>query len=163
MSDIDEVTHLEDLERSFWLVALPPQGTDKADLRLGGRTFVERIVSAMSAVKPSIHFRSEDAGRFRTGVSERADIHSGWGALGGCTGPCRANLHGRQWWLRSPFVYCRTFISSRFVAPGFDAVFRCKATDAATTLRPVSLRDVPAQGSRVSCFRERRPRACSLR
>lgn len=57
-------------------------GSDKAQLKLGGRTFVDRIAEALSAVAATIFCvgGKEDS---CPGLSTVPDIYLDWGALGG--------------------------------------------------------------------------------
>ena len=59
-------------------------GSDKARLRLGGRTFVERIAAALSFVTERVSVvgaRQEEAAAWQLPVAP--DVYEKWGALGG--------------------------------------------------------------------------------
>jgi molybdopterin-guanine dinucleotide biosynthesis protein A len=117
---------LDDLE-GFILMggASRRMGKDKAELRLGGQTFVERIVSALSAVTPSIQFVGAKS---LTGSAPELvnlpDIYPGWGALGGlhtALAACKSS-----WAVvvacDLPFVTAELFLHLASLREGFDAV-----------------------------------------
>ncbi|HZH90292.1 MAG TPA: molybdenum cofactor guanylyltransferase [Pyrinomonadaceae bacterium] len=58
-------------------------GTDKARLRLGGRTFVERIASALGAITTEISIVSARPGSNDLSFPVVEDVYRGCGALGG--------------------------------------------------------------------------------
>ena len=58
-------------------------GTDKAQLRLGGQTFVERINNALSSITERVFVVSAKSDRASSGLPSVADVYRGCGALGG--------------------------------------------------------------------------------
>lgn len=103
-------------------------GTDKARLRLNGRSFVERIVEEISAVTASVTIVGSNAAalqlRESTNLSSALDVYPQWGALGGvhaALAACRAN-----WALvvacDFPFVTRELFARLASVREGFEAV-----------------------------------------
>jgi molybdopterin-guanine dinucleotide biosynthesis protein A len=103
-------------------------GTDKAGLRLNGRSFVERIVEEISAVTASVTIVGSNAAalqlRDSTNLSSAPDVYPQWGALGGvhaALAACSAN-----WALvvacDFPFVTRELFARLASVREGFEAV-----------------------------------------
>ncbi len=58
-------------------------GTDKAALRLGGATFVERVADALHAITSEVFVVSSKHGAARWGLPVVRDLHDDSGALGG--------------------------------------------------------------------------------
>lgn len=69
-------------------------GTDKAHLRLGDRSFIERAARALSSIAPRISVVSSKAHTDFAGLPVIPDIHQGCGALGGIHAAL-AGGHGR--------------------------------------------------------------------
>ena len=65
-------------------------GADKAQLRLGGRTFVERVVGALTPVAASTRIVSSRPEHARLGLPVVEDLFKGAGALGGIHAALRA-------------------------------------------------------------------------
>lgn len=86
-------------------------GTDKARLRLGGRSFVERIAAALSSVAAPLSVVSSRADADAAGLPVVGDVHAGCGALGGLHA---ALAHARAEWVAVvscdlPFVSAELF------------------------------------------------------
>ncbi|MEA2204957.1 MAG: molybdopterin-guanine dinucleotide biosynthesis protein [Blastocatellia bacterium] len=101
-------------------------GSDKARLKLEGRSFVELIASALSAISPSIKLVGATGGTNgeRAELSNVPDIRPGWGALGGlhtalaaCTATWAAVVA-----CDLPFVSRDLFRHMARLREGFDAV-----------------------------------------
>ena len=58
-------------------------GRDKARLSLGGRTFIERIASALHSITPIVRVVSAKVESFELNLPVVADVYHGCGALGG--------------------------------------------------------------------------------
>lgn len=58
-------------------------GTDKAQLLLEGRTFVQRIAAELSPVTVSVTLVGKDAGELQLNLPGAPDVYEHWGALGG--------------------------------------------------------------------------------
>jgi len=123
----ERTTPLDEIE-AFILIggASSRMGSDKAQLKLGGRSFVELIASALSSISPSIKLVGA-TGATNGQVPELSnvrDIHPGWGALGGlhtalaaCTSTWAAVVA-----CDLPFVSSDLFIYLATLREGFDAV-----------------------------------------
>ena len=101
------------------------RGSDKARLRLGEQTFVERIAGALApvALKVSVVSSRPDAGAWNMAVVP--DVYAGCGTLGGLHA---ALFHSRSGWTAVvscdlPFVTAELFRRlASFVRDGVDAV-----------------------------------------
>src|SRR5437762_14301213 len=58
-------------------------GTNKAQLRFGGQTAVERIANELGAITPRISLVGSRIEGPASGLKVVSDIHARWGALGG--------------------------------------------------------------------------------
>jgi molybdopterin-guanine dinucleotide biosynthesis protein A len=100
-------------------------GTDKALLALGGRSFVERVHSALSAITTRTSLVGERSTRARwPQLPTVPDVHVKWGALGGlhaALAACRA-----EWAAVAacdlPFVTGELFVRLASLRENFDAV-----------------------------------------
>lgn len=99
-------------------------GTDKAALLLEGRTFVERIADAMSAVTDSITLIGKDSGQLQLDLPWASDVYEGWGALGGVH--AALSRATKPWSLvvacDLPFVTAGLFAHLADLRGGFEAV-----------------------------------------
>ncbi len=97
-------------------------GRDKCELTLNGRSFVQLISDQMSAVASSIRVVGGHVAQSE--FSHVADIHPGWGALGGVHAAL-ANC-ASEWALvvacDFPFVTTDLFARMQEVSGGFEAV-----------------------------------------
>jgi len=116
-------TRLDAIE-AFILIggASSRMGSDKAQLKLGSRSFVELIAAALSAISPSIKLVGTTAGVPE--LIKVPDINPGWGALGGlhtalaaCTATWAAVVA-----CDLPFVSSDLFSHLTTLREGFDAV-----------------------------------------
>jgi molybdopterin-guanine dinucleotide biosynthesis protein A len=136
-------------------------GADKAALRLGGRSFVERIAGALSAISLTIRLvgaRDETSGGAFPVV---ADVYPGWGALGGLHGAlaaCRAP------WAAVvacdlPFVSGELFMRLASLRENFDAVVPVQTDGRPQPLCALYRRETcAALAARLIASGERRPR-----
>jgi len=100
-------------------------GTDKALLRLGGLSFVERIHTALNAITPKTSLVGAlEAQRSRPLLPTVPDVHVKWGALGGlhaALAACQA-----EWAIVAacdlPFVTGELFVRLASLRENFDAV-----------------------------------------
>jgi molybdopterin-guanine dinucleotide biosynthesis protein A len=99
-------------------------GTDKAALLLEGRTFVERIADAMSAVTDSITLIGKDSAQLQLDLPWASDVYEGWGALGGVHSALSRAV--KPWSLvvacDLPFVTAGLFAHLADLREGFEAV-----------------------------------------
>ncbi len=97
-------------------------GRDKCELTLNGRSFVQLISDQMSAVTSSVRVVGGHVAQSE--LSHVADIHPGWGALGGVHAAL-ANCSS-EWALvvacDFPFVTTDLFTLMQNVSAGFEAV-----------------------------------------
>jgi molybdopterin-guanine dinucleotide biosynthesis protein A len=138
-------------------------GRDKAKLKLGGRSFIERAARGLAAITESIRLvgaREDEAGMSALAVIE--DVYPGWGALGGLHTALAAC---REPWAAVvacdlPFVTGELFVRLASLAENFDAVVPVQADGRLQPLCALYAR-VPcaelAQG--LIAAGERRPRA----
>lgn len=98
-------------------------GSDKAQLELGGRTFIERIAASLSSIAETVRSvgSREDS---KSGLINVPDVHSCWGALGGlhaaltaCNTPWAAVVA-----CDLPFVTSELFLRLTALRENFDAV-----------------------------------------
>lgn len=99
-------------------------GADKAGLRLGGRSFVERIAAALSSVAGNIRLVGARDERDSLGFPVVRDVHGKWGALGGLHAALAA---GQAPWAAVvacdlPFVTAELFVRLASLRESFDAV-----------------------------------------
>jgi molybdopterin-guanine dinucleotide biosynthesis protein A len=138
-------------------------GLDKAGLKLGGRSFVERAAQGLAAITESIRLvgaRGDEAGMNSLTVIE--DVYPGWGALGGLH---TALARARAPWAAVvacdlPFVTGELFVRLASLAENFDAVVPVQADGRLQPLCALYARDPCAtltQG--LIAAGERRPRA----
>ncbi|HEV2913304.1 MAG TPA: molybdenum cofactor guanylyltransferase [Pyrinomonadaceae bacterium] len=100
-------------------------GTDKAGLKLGRYTFVERVARGLAAIAQSIRLVGAPRDEMgMTGFSIIDDVYPGWGALGGlhtalaaCRAPWAAVVA-----CDLPFVTGELFVRLASLAENFDAV-----------------------------------------
>lgn len=100
-------------------------GTDKARLTLGGRNFVERIHSALSAITPQTSLvGAVEAQELWPQLPSLPDVHVKWGALGGlhtALAACEA-----EWAAVAacdlPFITGELFVRLASLRGNFDAV-----------------------------------------
>jgi molybdopterin-guanine dinucleotide biosynthesis protein A len=122
------LTPVLDAIEAFILIggASSRMGSDKAHLKLKGRSFVELIASALSVISPSIRLVGAMGGTNGQApeLSNVPDINPGWGALGGlhtaltaCTSTWAAVVA-----CDLPFVSPDLFRHLATLREGFDAV-----------------------------------------
>jgi molybdopterin-guanine dinucleotide biosynthesis protein A len=127
MTESTQATLLDTIE-AFILIggASSRMGSDKAQLKLAGRSFVEIIASALSAISSSIKLvgAADGTNGQATELSNIPDIQPGWGALGGlhtalaaCTSTWAAVVA-----CDLPFVSSDLFRHLAKLREGFDAV-----------------------------------------
>ena len=99
-------------------------GTDKAFLSLGGRSFVERIASALSSVTDRVSMVGARAPSAASQLPVVPDMYEKWGALGGlhaalcaCRAPWAAVVA-----CDLPFVTGELFLRLAALRENFDAV-----------------------------------------
>jgi molybdopterin-guanine dinucleotide biosynthesis protein A len=104
-------------------------GTDKAGLSLGGRTFVERIASALSSVTERVSVVGAQAPLTARPFPVVHDTYEKWGALGGlhaalsaCRAPWAAVVA-----CDLPFVTGELFLRLAALRENFDAVVPLQA------------------------------------
>lgn len=80
----NQVTEMDSIE-GFILAggASSRMGADKARLRLEGRSFVERIASALTAVSSAVIVVGQNLDGLRLDLTSVPDLYENWGALGG--------------------------------------------------------------------------------
>ena len=135
-------------------------GTDKAQLKLGGRTFVERIAEALFAVADTVSCvgGKEDS---CAGLNTVSDIHLEWGALGGlhaslsaCTSDWAAVVA-----CDLPFVTGDLFERLASMRDDFDAVVPLQPDDRPQPLAALYCREpCLTQTEALIAIGERRPR-----
>ncbi len=81
-----------DLIEGFILVggASRRMGTDKAQLHLGGQSFVERIARSLASIATKVSLVGRVSDDLGPALPRVPDIHPGWGALGGIHGALNA-------------------------------------------------------------------------
>lgn len=136
-------------------------GTNKAQLRLGGRTFVDRIAEALSAVADTVYCvgGKEDSCPDRSNVP---DIHLEWGALGGLHGALSACTF--EWAAVAacdlPFVTGHLFQRLASMRCDLDAVVPLQPDGRPQPLAALYRRGpCLAQAEALIAIGERRPRA----
>jgi molybdopterin-guanine dinucleotide biosynthesis protein A len=136
-------------------------GADKAGLKLGGRSFVERIAGALATVTKDIRLvgaRDEDS---RNSLPVIPDVYREWGALGGlhaalsaCRAPWAAVVA-----CDLPFVTGELFMRLASLRENFDAVVPVQTDGRPQPLCALYRRDVCApRADRLIAAGERRPR-----
>jgi molybdenum cofactor guanylyltransferase len=99
-------------------------GADKAGLRLGGRSFVERIAAALRSVTENIRLVGARDERDSLGFPVVRDVYAKWGALGGLHA---ALASASSPWAAVvacdlPFVTGELFVRLASLRENFDAV-----------------------------------------
>jgi molybdopterin-guanine dinucleotide biosynthesis protein A len=136
-------------------------GADKATLRLGGRSFVERIAGALSQMTDAIRLVGARDESLRGGFPVVEDVYSQWGALGGLHA---ALASSRAPWAAVvacdlPFVTGELFIRLSSLRENFDAVVPVQPDGRPQPLCALYRRDVCAErAARLITAGERRPR-----
>ncbi|HYY55761.1 MAG TPA: molybdenum cofactor guanylyltransferase [Pyrinomonadaceae bacterium] len=137
-------------------------GADKAELRLGGRSFVERIGAALRSVADNIRLVGARDERDSLGFAVVRDVYAKWGALGGLHAALAAS--SAPWAAvvacDLPFVTGELFVRLASLAENFDAVVPVQADGRLQPLCALYARDPCAtltQG--LIAAGERRPRA----
>lgn len=136
-------------------------GEDKATLRLGGRTFVERIAGALSQMTAAIRLVGARDEGLRGGFPVVEDVYREWGALGGlhaalsaCRAPWAAVVA-----CDLPFVTGELFLRLSSLRENFDAVVPVQPDGRPQPLCALYRRDVCAErAARLIAAGERRPR-----
>jgi molybdopterin-guanine dinucleotide biosynthesis protein A len=99
-------------------------GTDKSRLVLGGRTFVERIETALSAIASNVRIVGPLENNPGSPLATVPDVFAAWGALGGVHAALSAC--GADWAVvvacDLPFVSGALFARLATLREGFDAV-----------------------------------------
>lgn len=99
-------------------------GMDKATLRLGAHSFVEKIAAALSAISETVRVVGGEAEKTDARWPVVADVHKEWGALGGlhaALAACRTD------WAAVvacdlPFVTAELFVRLAALSENFAAV-----------------------------------------
>ncbi|HEX8144267.1 MAG TPA: molybdenum cofactor guanylyltransferase [Pyrinomonadaceae bacterium] len=136
-------------------------GTDKAGLKLGGVSFVERIAGALYAVTLDIRLVGARDERLAGAFPVVEDVFPGWGALGGlhaALAACRA-----PWALvvacDLPFVTGELFMRLASLRENFDAVVPVQTDGRLQPLCALYRREACApRAARLIAAGERRPR-----
>ena len=136
-------------------------GADKAGLRLGGRSFVERIAGALSETTATVRLVGARDDSLRGGFPFVEDVYPGWGALGGlhaalsaCRAPWAAVVA-----CDLPFVTGELFVRLASLRENFDAVVPVQTDGRPQPLCALYRRDVcAARAARLIVAGERRPR-----
>ena len=136
-------------------------GADKATLRLGGHTFVERIAGSLSELTAAIRLVGARDESSRGGFPVVEDVYREWGALGGlhaalsaCRAPWAAVVA-----CDLPFVTGELFMRLSSLRENFDAVVPVQPDERPQPLCALYRRDACAErAARLSDAGERRPR-----
>ncbi|HEY6188068.1 MAG TPA: molybdenum cofactor guanylyltransferase [Pyrinomonadaceae bacterium] len=136
-------------------------GADKAGLRLGGRSFVERIAGALSQMTAAVRLVGARDERWRGDFPLVEDVYREWGALGGLHA---ALASARAPWAAVvacdlPFVTGELFLRLSSLRENFDAVVPVQPDGRPQPLCALYRRDVCAErAARLIAAGERRPR-----
>jgi molybdenum cofactor guanylyltransferase len=136
-------------------------GADKAGLRLGGRSFVERIAGALQSVTENIRLVGAVDEAARHGLPVVGDVYRRWGALGGLHA---ALAHARAPWAAVvacdlPFVTGELFMRLASLRENFDAVVPVQPCGRPQPLCALYRRETcAARAAELIAAGERRPR-----
>ncbi|HVG35991.1 MAG TPA: molybdenum cofactor guanylyltransferase [Pyrinomonadaceae bacterium] len=154
---------LEEIE-GFILVggASRRMGADKAGLKLGHRSFVERVAEALAAIARTVSVVGAADGTQTTHLTVVRDVYPAWGALGGLHGALSAC---RKPWAAVvacdlPFVTRELFVRLGSLRGNFDAVVPVQTDGRPQPLCALYRREAcEKRAAELIAAGERRPRA----